>query len=193
MKQAKYYLGLLALVIMLSGCTTRRSEVVITNNCTAALEINFEENPITLARNQSYEESYLLDELLFFQETKELKIAYDGFIYLAAADYTFTLQPDQSKQLILENNRAGIEINNLAEIPIAEIRLRPIDSEQWSENYLQQPTVADNFSLSAKAEAVDLKLIDSTERVFVLNDTINLQVGQTALLFFDSFSLIYAE
>ena len=193
MKFTKYCLSVCALIFILGGCTTRKSEIIITNDCSAVLQIDFAGNPLTLTPAQSYHQSFFLDELLFFQETKKLSIAYDGFIYLASAKQNITLCPNETKHLVLHNNRAGIEINNLSEVPIAEIRLRPIESSKWSENYLQQPTVAENFSFSVQAEPVDLKLIDTTERVFVLNDTIDLQVGSSAVLFFDSFSLLYAE
>jgi len=181
------FLGL----ILLGGCSTKRSEITLNNLSTSTLDLKVNGDPITIAPNQSYVDFALLDKFLFFEETRRFHISYEGFIYLAPDNLTITLRPDKDEELNLRNNRAGIQINNQSTVPISEIRLRNIGSDDWSSNYMQETTVASSFRFSARAKQVDLKLIDSTEREFVLNDTISLQVGETANVYFDSINLNY--
>ena len=186
----KIILLLFPLILML-GCTTRKSEFSLCNECSVTLDLKINGDPISLSPHQSYDETVLLDEFIFFKETKEYVISYQGYVYLAKGKKEISLEPDEDKVFMLKNNRAGIRIINQSGIPIAGIYLRKIDEVDWSENYLEEIEIHDNFSVSVKEDKVDLKLCDATNREFVLNDTITLQVGNSADVFFDNFYLHY--
>ncbi len=182
---------LIFLLILMLGCTTRQSEFSLCNECSTTLDFKINGDPISLAPHQSYDDTVLLDEFIFFKETKKYVISYDGYVYLAKGKKDITLEPDEDKEYILRNNRAGIRIINQSGIPISGIYLRKIDEDDWSENYLEEIEIHNDFNISAKENQVDLKLIDATNREFVLNDTITLQIGSSADVFFDNFYLYY--
>lgn len=191
MKKQILLLGLSVLALIFSGCSTKKSSLTINNNTNSALTVYVDSYPISIAPNNFYQEEYLLDKFLLFSETQTVKVKYEGYLYLAGDKKTISIDADENKVLNLNINRGGLRVRNQSGIAVSQVNLREIGSDDWSGNIIDEIMLNSEFSVPVLDKAYDMKLIDFTNREFVLNDTINFEIGESQTVIFDSFSIYY--
>ena len=125
----------MVMVLLIAGCSDKATLYVYNDTVvTISLAVNGEH--FELNNDEYYTDSWNLNQSVFGNESKDVKIETDSQLYLFGDTHKISLSPGDEKDYHIDYNAGAITLTNDTDVTITAVYLSPVNDDYWGDNDL---------------------------------------------------------